>query len=185
LHQRQIIRTKIADLLVAGATAAGTRVFPSRKLPLRKIELPALAVYTLDESVTADSVTSAPRELTRSLNVVIEGWIAEPADSGTTVDDAIDALAEEIETVMHADPYLGDTVGESILSETTVELVEEGDRMMALLLMTYAVTYRTLAPAAPTLDDFETVGAETDLAGAQDPADRSQLDFVVEDPYVP
>lgn len=163
-HQREVIRKKIRDLIVAGATVAGSRVYPSRVLPLRGIELPAIAVYTLDETVSGDSLATAPRELTRDLSVVIEAWVKAGAVTDPKVeqvDDRMDELAEQIETIMHADPYLGGEAGESILTGTETEIVEEGDRTLGLLLLSYRVTYRTLAPIAPVLaDDFNTIGTE-------------------------
>lgn len=174
MHQRQAIRVKVRDLLVAGATVAGPRVFPSRVLPLRQLQLPSLAVYTTEEAVTADSLQTAPRELTRGLTLVIEGWVRAGAVTDPDVeyvDDQLDDLADQVEQIMHADPYLGDTVGESILASTETEIVEEGERTMGLLVMTYNVTYRTLAPVAPILaDDFKTVGAEHNVTGIAYPA---------------
>jgi len=169
-HQREVIRKKIRDLIVAGATVAGSRVYPSRVLPLRGLELPAIAVYTLDETVAGESLATAPRELTRDLSVVIEAWVKAGAVTDPKVeqvDDRMDALAEQIENIMHGDPYLGGEAGESILTGTETEIVEEGDRTLGLLLLSYRVTYRTLAPIAPVLvDDFETVGTEHNVTDA-------------------
>lgn len=195
MHQRQVIRTKVKDLLVAGATVAADRVFPSRILPLRALNLPAIAVYTNDDVVDPDSLQTSPRELTRELEVVIEGWVAAGAVTDPAVeqvDDLMDDLAEEIETIMHLDPYLGDTVSESILANTETEIVEEGARTLGLLLMTYSVTYRCLAPVAPVLaDDFKTVGAEHNVTGEKfedidpDRPETAHDDFVVEEPPPP
>ena len=99
-HQRTRIRNATVSRLL-GATAAGARVYPSRVVPFRKGDLPVLCVYTLDE--VADDDGSAPRELTRALDLIIEGWVM----PGLNVDVALDDLALEVETAMHADPYLG------------------------------------------------------------------------------
>jgi hypothetical protein len=165
-HPRTVIRTAIRDVLL-GATSAAARVYKTRVLPLRKVELPAIAVYTLEEPVTADSINTAPRELTRQPAVTIEGWVKDT--DGVDLDDALDDLALEIETAMHADPYLGGAAGESILSDTVIEVVEIGDRLLGMIALTYDVTYRTLAPDAPAdedMDDFVTVEATHDIGGA-------------------
>lgn len=154
-HQRKVIRHAVRDAL-KGKTAAVGRVFASRVVPLRRTELPAIAVYTLEETVDPESRASAPRELERQMPVVIEGWVT----PGDNADDAMDDLAEQIERVMHADPYLGGVVAESILESTSMEVLEDGERLMGLVMLTYAVTYQTQSPEAPSdLDDFVTVDA--------------------------
>lgn len=162
MHQRKVIRHAIRDALL-GQTAAGLRVKATRVLSLRRSELPAIAVYTPEEAVDSDSVATAPRELTRQMPVVIEGWVSV---AGEDADDAMDDLAEQIEAAMHADPYFGETVADSILDDTIMEVVQEGDRLMGFVALTYAVSYRTEAPEAPVgLDDFRTVHATHDVGG--------------------
>lgn len=259
-HQRTRIRNAVVALLT-GQTSAGSRVYPSRVVPFRKGELPVLCVYTLDE--VADDGASAPRELTRALDLILEGWVM----PGPNVDVALDDLALQVETAMHADPYLGaryavsavddtldtltitahglvtgmgpaqvastvavpgglvrgehyfvvvvdpntvqlartqdgapvnitsagsgvitlivSTVGDSVLTRTDLELVETGDREVGVLTMTYAVTYRTLAPEAPAgLDDFERVHDTWPIEGGSAPhsGNAAQDLFTVEAP---
>lgn len=165
-HPRQLIRYAIRAALLAADTAAEDRIYKTRVLPLRRTQLPAISIYTLEESVAGDSAQTAPRELTRTAPVVIEAWIANQA--GIDLDDAMDDLALEIETAMHADPYLGDTAGDSILADTVLEVIEQGDRKLGLVSLTYDVTYRTLAPEAPSLDeldDFLSMQATHNLGG--------------------
>ena len=176
-HQRTLIRGAVVAQLL-GATAAGARVYPTRILPLRRPELPVISVYTLEEAVTAASLATAPRELSRELPVMIEGWVA----PGDNVDDAMDALALEIETAMHADPYLADTAAESILDSTVMEVVEDGDRMMGLVVLTYAVTYRTSAPEATAdMDDFLRMRSTQDLGGDVHEDIDAEDEFVVQE----
>lgn len=153
LHQRKVIRDVVVGLLL-GRTAAELRVLASRVVPYRKNELPAISVYTLDETVDGDSASTAPRELTRDLKLEIAGWVAHIPD-GPLVDDAMDALALEIETAMDADPFLAGAVGDSILEGTTMAIRGEGDALMGIVTLTYAVTYRTLAPEPPALDSLD------------------------------
>lgn len=160
MHQRKLIRDAVTSILIAAATAAGSKVYPTRVLPFVLPELPVISVYTLDESVDPDSANTAPRELTRTLSVVIEAMSA----PGPDIDDTMDALALEIETAMHADPYLGDVCVDSLLASTEIESIEEGDREVGWMALTYSVTYRTEAPDAPTnLDDFNTAYATHNL----------------------
>lgn len=176
-HQRKVIRKAIANALVTAATAAEGRVYASRAIPLRRLDLPAIAVYTLTEEVTEDSAATAPRELERQLSVVIECWAA--AAQYQLIDDVLDDLAEEVEAAMHADPYFGDACGDSILSSTEIELDDSGDRLLGLARLTYAVTYRQLAPAAQDLDDWRTAEIDYSLAGEQDDEDDQAHDELV------
>ncbi len=119
------------------------------------------------------------------MTIVIEAWVDSPPanpddEAGATVADKIDRMAAQIEAVMHADPFLPDLDGnptcfQSILTGTDIQFDDEGKNRVALLTMTYAVTYHTLAPAPPDLDDmndFASAGTEWNLEGQQDPDDR-------------
>ena len=169
-HQRTTIRQAVAALL-SGETAAETRVYTTRVRPYRKGDLPAISVYTLEETVSADGSATAPRELERDLQLVIEAWVS-PSE---TVDDDLDDLALEIETAMHADPYLGGAVGDSMLAATTLGVLEDGDGIMGVATLTYDVIYRTMAPAAPAgLDDFLEAGVTYDLGGTTHADDQAE-----------
>ncbi len=168
--ERKAIRTGVRSLLL-NQTEADDRVFQSRVLPHRRHELPVITVYTLEEAVEPESANTGPRELTRDLALVIEAWV----EPGEGVDDRMDDLAQEIEDVMHADPYLGGLVGESVLESVDMELLEAGDREMGLVTMTYAITYRTMAPRAPEdLDDLESVQIIYNLGNAVHPGDQAE-----------
>lgn len=161
-HQRAVIGAAVRDLLIAAGTDAGERVYLNRFLTVRNHELPAILVYPLSETVDPASGSTAPRELTRYLDLAIDGLVAAERDA----DARMNALSEQIEAALHADPYLGGEAGDSLLvdSELAVELVS--DRQVGRVAMTYSVTYHTEAPAAPTdVDDLETVHATTNLNG--------------------
>lgn len=178
LHQRQVIRHVVRALLF-GNTAADERVVASRMLPYRKNELPAISVYTVEETVDKESASTAPREYTRDLKLEIAGWVA----PGPNVDDDMDALALEIETLVELDPYFGGAVGDSILESTALAIRGEGDQLMGLVTLTYAVTYRTLAPEAPTLvDDFLRVDSKQKLANLGPDDDVAEDTFNVRGP---
>ncbi len=177
-HQRQLIRQAVRALLL-NQTAALAKIETTRVTRYRKSELPAIAVYTSEEMVAEASSTTAPRELTRELDVVIAGWVG----FGDGMDDAMDDLALEIETAMHADPYLGGLAGDSILKASTMAVDGEGDALMGFLTLTYGVTYRTLAPEAQTnLANFHTVDARHRIVGITDPTQDGEDNFIVEAP---
>ena len=171
-HQRKIIREAVAAQLV-GKTGAAARVFETRLVPYRRLELPALAVYTKSESVDPASADTSPRELRRNLQLVVEGAVK----LGEDVDDALDQLALEVERAMDADRYFGGAAGESVLTSTDTGISEEGDRPIGILILTYAVTYRTDSPAAADLEplpDFTTADVKTDLSGTTAPGNQAE-----------
>ncbi len=175
-HQRQIIRGAVQAILLA-KTAAGAQVFKTRMVPYRKLELPAIAIYALQEPVDPESKNAAPRELTRNLQLVVEAAVK--ADEG--VDDALDAIALEIERAMHADPTLGGAASDALLSNTELTVVEESqgrmlEQPLGIATLTYAVRYYTYAPDAAdvTLDDLRTVDAKTSLGGAVAAGDQAE-----------
>lgn len=180
-HQRTVIRDAVVTALL-GQTAAGARVYNARHLPLRRRELPAVLVRSGSggESVDADSSTSAPRELIRRYDLEICPVVRADDED---VDATLDALALEIETVMHADPYFGPVAADSILVNTEQAEVElDGDRSVGGLVLTYQFTYQTMAPEAPTdMDDFLRVKATHDLGGEVHEDIDAEDEFVVQE----
>lgn len=182
-HPRKLIRQGFVALLVRANTAAGVRVVGTRVEPHKKAQLPAISVYTLRESVDQDASTgAAPRELTRAVKVEIVGWVAH--SDTLPVDDAMDDLAEQIEAAVDADPYLGSEAADSILEETTMQVLEDdgrSDPLIGIVTLTYSVTYRT-SPAAPSsLEDFRRVKADHKIVGAVD-TNAAHDEFVVQEP---
>ena len=170
VHEAQAIREAVVAALVAANTSAGARVYSSRKPPFKRADIPAIAVYTLSE--TSDDRQSAPREYKRKAKLAVEGAV----QVGENVDDALDALRLEVETVMDPDPTFGDVCSDSRLTGTELELAEQGDQMVGLLRMTYEVTYYTDARLPPSgdMDDLKTVDAKTSLGGVQDEDDQAE-----------
>lgn len=165
-HQRKLIRDAVIAALT-GTTAAGARVSSTRVDPHKRGELPAISVYTLREPIS-DVSDTAPRELTRDVKVEIVGSVA--SHESDTLADAMDDLAEQIETAIDADPYLDGAAADSVLEGTTIQVLEDNggsSPLVGIITLTYAVTYRT-SPAAPTLDDFRRVGATHQAPGAVD-----------------
>lgn len=176
-HQRKLIRDAVVAALT-DATAAGEQVEATRVIPYRKSTLPAIAVYTLKEATDRDSANTAPRRLRRELELEIAAVVA-PSDR---MDDALDALAVEIEAAMDADRELGGTCADSFLESTTIEPLADGDSIMGLMTMTYVVTYQTEAVAdASAADDFLRVGATQNLGNAQPAGDRATDQFTVQE----
>lgn len=161
-------------------TRCEDRVDAGRAIPWKPHQLPALSVYTLfgtggervDEEHARTATVGGARELKRLVPLVIETAVR--AEQG--MDDELDALAVEIEDGIHRDETLGGTASEVILLETDAELAENGDQTIAMLRLTFGVTYYTAAASAAddqSLDSFQTADVRHDLGGQQPAADEA------------
>lgn len=167
LHPRRLLRDAIVATLT-GVTSAGARVTKTRRDPIRLQDLPQISVYTLEETVDDASALMAPRELTRSTSIAVVAHVID-ADSAP-VDDAMDAIALEIETAMASNRYLSGTAGGhgAILTRTEIDILssENGDPIVGVIRLIYSATYYTLEvdpdPAVP----FERVGSTVQIAGS-------------------
>lgn len=173
-HERKLIRAAIVAKLAAKVASVATRVTKTRLEPVRTAELPCINVYTTDvETVSEDSATSSPRELTRTARIAIDCW----AKADANVDDVVDDLAEEVEAAMDDDVFfvLGNavTIEDVILSSTEIGLSNQGERPMGVAHLEYAVTYRTgIRRPAPT-DKFNQADTRISIDGAQAPDDQT------------
>lgn len=141
IHQRQVIRQAVASLLM-GKTAAGQAVYATREVPWRRIELPGIAVYTYDEASEWDTLQGAYR---RTVTLAVVAVLERSQD----IDNALDAIALEIETVLGADPTLGGVAFGSLLTETHIEVNTEQETPVGAVRLVYDVEYRTSSnPAA-------------------------------------
>lgn len=174
MHERQGIREAVVAALIGTAptyaTAAQARVTKTRMAPSKTAQLPAISVYTSDEAVNPPSANTAPRELKRRVTVGIEAWVIASAD----VDDALDAIALQVETAMDVDSWLGGTVTDSVLLTTEMGLKLDGERPMGCVRLEYAADYFTDLRVAEPADAFTTVDVQTSINNAQAPADRAE-----------
>lgn len=150
-HPRQVIRHAVVSQLV-GKTGAGSRVYPDRRIPFQRVELPALAVYVPTESVEIQSRATAPRELDRRAQVVVEAAVQQAEN----VDDALDALALQVEDALHADWTLGGVASDLLLTSTETDVVDTGKQLIGVARLEFEVRYYSAAVPAATLDDFKT-----------------------------
>ncbi len=174
-HERQAIREAVIDQLIGDSpynTSAGLRVTKSRMAPHAQAQLPAISVYTDDESVDPASRMTAPRELKRTVQLAIEAWVVADAD----VDDALDAIALQIETAMDADLEFDETAYSSVLASTETGIKLDGNRPMGAVRMVYTVVYHTdlrTSVADAAMDEFDEAGINFDLSSDQDEDDQA------------
>lgn len=178
-HERQDIRAAIVARLIAASTGAGSRVSTQRMRPLRKAGLPAILVYSDSEKVSEGSAETSPRELTRTAVFVVEAWVSAEASA---LEDAMDAIALQIETAMDQDLNLAHpstptvpTAFDSTLIGTEFGVDPDGELPMGCVHLEYAITYHSdLRITAPT-DLFDQVEATTSLSNEQATLDQSGI----------
>lgn len=179
MHQRQIIREAVHAVLL-GNTTVGAEVAKNRQRPYRNRELPAIDIMNADDSVDPESANTAPKELlhTYSLDLLVRVKVTD------AVDDAMDALAKEIEPLMHVDPFFGGAAGEkgSSLTGTSFDFDTEGEWDIGLMTLHYDFKYYTQADAVKTgLDEFDKAHA-THKQGVDQSDDDDAEDLVILDP---
>jgi hypothetical protein len=176
-HPRQLIREAAKTALV-NTTAANERVVTTRRIPWRPGLLPGIGVYTLEEFVDPESARTAPRELERHPSLVVEAVLRDDVEN---IDDALDAIALQIEIAIAADDTLGGTASDCWLTKTEFEFGMQGDQEIAVARLIFSVTYYKAAPDAAdvALDDLKTIDAKYNLANAQ--AAGNQAEDTLED----
>lgn len=93
-HVRRQLREAVAAALTGLATT-GARVFQSRGYPLRAADLPGLLVSTPSE-------TAEPAQLDGAIVRDVEVSVVAIARDTTDLDDTLDQMAKEIETVLQS-----------------------------------------------------------------------------------
>lgn len=152
---RKQIRAAVAQLL-QGISGVGSRVFESRSRQVWPEELPAILVYTRTE--TAEIFNESPREYKRTLQLAVEVI----AKGDENVDDTLDDLCQEIEHRIFQDDTLDNLVSDTILSDTEIDFVPDGEQPVGAARITFNVEYFTLAPEEQEgLDDFLRAHIET------------------------
>lgn len=136
-HVRQQIR-EYFETQLAGLTTTGANVYASRVYPLGGAKLPALLIYTQSESLEETSF-SANRVQTRSLEVVIEGYVR----AISNFDDSLDTICKEVEVAILDAPKLGGLAINTTLDNVEAMYSGDGEQPIATIRLTFAVQYRT------------------------------------------
>ena len=139
-HVRQQIRDAAVTALTGLATT-GSRVFASRKRPVGDAKLPCLLVFTDEERIDAASVHN-PAVLDRRLELRVVGLTKDTTD----LDDALDTMAAEVETVLGG-ASLGGLCKSLTLSGIQVDLDESLEKPVGQIALTFEANYFTVANA--------------------------------------
>ena len=160
-HQRELMLDALVAQLI-NKTAAGDRVVEAMIPPWRPNQLPAIAVYDPSERIAEGGEKTAPRELKRLLELVVEAGVRanDPfvVGLGGNINKALNRIAHQIERAVSADDTLAGTVSDIWISDTLKEMLAEGDQMIGAVKLTFSVEYFSYLPEAEDvpLEDFST-----------------------------
>jgi hypothetical protein len=133
-NNRSAIRAAIQTLLL-GATSAANNVYSNRETKLFQSELPAILTYTLHEAASAEGLSGRRYVRTMLLAVKIR------VEAGDSVDDELDSVVAEVETIIAANSSLSGTVLSCVLVSTEVILDSSGEEDIASATLTYECKY--------------------------------------------
>lgn len=165
---RKAIREEVVETLKAANTAVGQNVFPSRVRAAwdHDNELPCILVYTRTEPAEIDA--ESPRSYKRNLRIAVE--ILAKADDN--LDNTLDDIAEQVESALFKDETRGNRCEDTILTDSELELLPDGDTLIGACRITFETPYYKDAPAAGEENEtpvpFEGTNNEWDLGPEPD-----------------
>lgn len=138
-HVRKQLRDAVKTLLTGLATT-GANVFTGRTRPVLKGKPPYLLIYTPSES-SQPGTLGYPRMMQRTLTFAIQGIVQD--GTGADIEDTLDAIAEEVEAAIGADPTVGGLCKGAFLSSTDIVLENDGEQPVGSIVMFFTANYRT------------------------------------------
>lgn len=144
-HVRRQLREAVATALTGLATT-GSNVHPYRANPLQLTELPALVIGTPSEEAASVTV-HANGPIERRVSLIVRGYASGVAD----LDDALDQIAKEVESVLAAGVVIG---ARTIALEYTgceVPDPEPGEKVVGLIELRYLALLFNTASAPDVL----------------------------------
>lgn len=133
-NRRQEIRDAVKAMLT-NATDANANVYVNRVLPTFASKLPSIQVY-------CGSETSQPRAVNtqkslRTLSLIIEIV----ADGNDELDDTLDLISQQVETIIAANHTLSATATSCVLQSTEPEFSAEGQKRIGRLTLNFETKY--------------------------------------------
>lgn len=143
-HVRQQIREALATA-VTGLATTGSRVYQSRIYPLGDSKLPCLLVNTDSEDVEQMTIGPTP-DMERTLDLMVR-CVAKAVDN---LDDMLDTMAAEVETVLGAGSVMPTLIKSIVLASIRIEMDDGKESPVGVATLNYRITYVT-ASNAPTV----------------------------------
>jgi hypothetical protein len=148
-HVRTQIRNAIKAALT-GLTTTGPRVFTSRPeaMPLQTSQLPALLIFPGGEQPETQETLSLeiPAVVSRTMQVVVSAR----AMLTVSLDDELDTILGEVETVLGAATDLGEKIQWIGAPQIDTGIDATGEQPIGFASMTYELQYFTMSNAPGT-----------------------------------
>ena len=141
LHVRQQIRQGLLNALL-GETQAGARVFSNRKAKLVEgTNYPSILIYSGSEE--ANRLTQNPRISVRDYRLTVEVRAIETNHESEdfSTDDALDAVAKEVETVVFDLGNMGGLIQAVTYDGSEPEFNSDGENEFAALRINFVFKY--------------------------------------------
>ena len=154
VHQRTLIRTAISKLLI-NQTNAEDRVFTSRPSNVWQEELTSICIYNSTDNPKQKGYIGQPW-LKRDLDISVLLLVKE----SIKIDEDLDALALQVESIIHPlqflnDPDTGDELCETIgLGRSEFHLAQVGQIVMGSILLTIPILYNMDFPLRGNTADY-------------------------------
>lgn len=143
-HIRKQIRDEIVTTLT-GLTTTGSRVYQTRLYPLEQTKLPGLCIYTKSESIEYSTIRY-PRRQNRTLNVIVEAYVA----ATSNLDNTLDTISKEVEEALYADLTRGGYAKDTSVVLFEAEYDVSGEQPVGIGRLSIEVSYTNME------DDVET-----------------------------
>ncbi len=171
-HIRKQIRNAVIAKLKS-ANIVGDRVFGNRARKIFRNECPCILIYTDKEP--AEVANEAPREFKRDLQLAVEIIVAGSASDDHDVDDQIDDLAVKVEEAMTDDETFGDLCADTVLGDTEMDIIEDGEKPIAAAKIVFSMPYFQYLPQKDFDDIDDLTSANVKIAGpGERPANPNQ-----------
>jgi hypothetical protein len=133
-HYRQQIREQVATTLT-GLDTTGNNVFQSRIYNIEESKLPCICIYTVSETSEPISM-SPPRSIEKVLDLVVEIYI-----KGQNSSSDLETVLKEVKEKMFTDRLINNLAKDSYLTTQELTYNGEGDKNIAVGVLTYQVFY--------------------------------------------
>jgi hypothetical protein len=163
-------------------------VEPAKSIVYELDRLPAVAVYTNSDEVES-TISDAPRQVKRVLEVIVEVAVAEDSDSKSA--DTLDELCELIEDRLSSDEQLTGGDSASFVSDDFVlerididQEAEQVERPVHTARMVWLAIYTSYLPRDrrfQSQNDFENIHAEWLIGHDNDEPDMAEADRAEDD----
>lgn len=133
-NNRKTIRAAVKALLLNN-TSAGANVFMNRASEFNKNELPAINISSGDESATQRDQTGRQYIRTFPLNIELK------IEHNDTVDDELDDLASEVETLLASNSPLSAMVLKCVYQSSSLSINSDSEKDVGTLTLSYELQY--------------------------------------------